>query len=87
MPQHVMAICCKEDPMGKSSIRSEMVWSKLWNVSGSGCAASPAMLMSEMGCSNKPSGSFRFDVGVSYEGNVCLNLGNSQPVYIKLKSK
>lgn len=51
---HLRAICWRELPLGSDIIRSEMVWRSLWKVWGRGWAASPAMTMSERGCSHTP---------------------------------
>lgn len=52
--RYLRAICWSELPLGRDIIRSEMVWSRRWKVWGSGWAASPAMMMSDRGCSQTP---------------------------------
>lgn len=51
---YLSAICWSELPLGRDIIRSEMVWRRRWKVWGRGWAASPAITMSERGCSQTP---------------------------------
>ena len=41
MHQHVIAICCNEEPTGRSNIRSLTVCKRPWKVDGKGWIASP----------------------------------------------
>lgn len=51
---YLSAICCSELPLGSDIMRSEMVWRRRWKVWGRGWAASPAITMSDRGCSQTP---------------------------------
>lgn len=51
---YLSAICWSELPLGSDIMRSEIVWRRRWKVWGSGWAASPAITMSDRGCSQTP---------------------------------
>ena len=45
-------VTCRELPLGKCIMTSEMVCRKVWNTAGRGFTASPAIVMSDSGCSH-----------------------------------
>lgn len=49
---YLKAICCNALPLGRDIIRSEIVWRRRWKVWGNGWAASPAITISDRGCSH-----------------------------------
>ena len=51
---YLSAICWSELPLGSDIMRSEMVCRRRWKEWGRGWAASPAITMSDRGCSQTP---------------------------------